>query len=139
MGSTVEVIPLGFLQRFLYGRYGGDDLGRALIAAYLVTYVVALLTPWKALYFVSAALAAWGLFRMLSRDLEKRRRENEKYLTLTAPVRGWLRRRRMIRTDKAHRYFKCPHCGQQLRVPRVSGTMKITCRACGTVFEEKVK
>ncbi len=134
-----EVILLGFLQRFLYGRYGGDHLGRALIAAYLVLYCLALLTRLAPLSWAAFALAFWCIFRMLSRNTAKRRRENEKYLALTAPLRGWLRRRRMIRTDKDHRYFKCPNCGQQLRVPRVNGKIKITCRACGTVFEENAK
>ncbi len=130
---------MGFLQRFLYGRYGGDNLGRALMAAYLVLYLVGLLARWSVLSWLSLLIAAWCIFRMLSRNIAARRRENEKYLALTAPLRGWLRRRRMIRTDKTHRYFKCPNCGQQLRVPKVSGTIKITCRACGTVFEETMK
>lgn len=130
---------MGFLQRFMYGRYGGDNLGRALIAVYFVLYLAGLLTRWSILVYLSAAAAAWCIFRMLSRNVEKRRRENAKYLAVTAPLRNWLRRRRAIRTDKTHRYFKCPNCGQQLRVPRVSGKIKITCRACGTVFEEKVK
>ena len=109
------------------------------MAAYLVLYLAALITRWDILYLVGVPFAVWCIFRMLSRSIAKRRRENEKYLALTAPLRGWLRRRRMIRTDKAHRYFKCPNCGPQLRVPRVNGTIKITCRACGTVFEEKIK
>lgn len=130
---------MGFLQRFLYGRYGGDNLGRALMVGYLVLYLVGLFTHWLPLSLLGTALAVWCIFRMLSRNISARRRENDKYLALTAPLRSWLRRRRMIRTDKSHRYFKCPNCGQQLRVPKVSGTIKITCRACGTVFEETMK
>lgn len=123
----------------MYGRYGGDNLGRALLAAYFVLYLVGLLARWDALCVLSLLPAGWCVFRSLSRNIPKRRRENDKYLALTSPLRGWLRRRRQRRADKAHCYFKCPNCGQQLRVPRVSGKMKITCRACGTVFEEKVK
>ena len=130
---------MGFLQRFLYGRYGGDKLGRALLVTYLAMYLVGLLARWDILCFLSIIPAGWCLFRMLSRNISARRRENDKYLALTAPLRSRLHRRRRIRADKAHRYFKCPNCGQQLRVPKVSGTLKITCRACGTVFEEKVK
>lgn len=130
---------MGFLQRFFYGRYGGDNLGRALMAAYLVLYLVGFLARWSVLSWLSLLVAAWCIFRMLSRNISARRRENDKYLALTARPRNWLRRRRMVRNDKTHRYFKCPNCGQQLRVPKVRGTIKITCRACGTVFEEKMK
>lgn len=123
----------------MYGRYGGDNLGRALLVVYIALYLIGLFTRWSVFVWLSAAAAAWCIFRMLSRNVDKRRRENSKYLALTAPLRGWLHRRRMIRSDKSHRYFKCPNCGQQLRVPRVCGKLKITCRACGTVFEENVK
>lgn len=109
------------------------------MVGYLVLYLVGLFTHWLPLSLLGASLAVWCIFRMLSRNIAARRRENAKYLALTAPLRSWLRRRHAIRTDKAHRYFKCPNCGQQLRVPRVSGKIKITCRACGTVFEETMK
>ena len=130
---------MGFLRRFLYGRYGGDNLGRALMAAYLATYLIGLLARWGALCILSLLPAGWCLFRMLSRNLSARRRENDIYLALTAAPRRFLRAGGRIHGDKTHRYFKCPNCGQQLRVPRVSGTLKITCRACGAVFEEKIK
>ncbi len=109
------------------------------MAAYLATYLIGLLARWGALCILSLLPAGWCLFRMLSRNLSARRRENDRYLALTAAPRRFLRRQRAIHGDKTHRYFKCPNCGQQLRVPRVSGTLKITCRACGAVFEEKIK
>ena len=39
--------------------------------------------------------------------------------------------------DREHRYFKCPNCGQQMRVPRGKGRITVHCRSCGAVFEEK--
>ena len=39
-------------------------------------------------------------------------------------------------TDEAHKYFKCPVCGQHLRVPRGAGKIRVTCRVCGAQFEE---
>ena len=107
------------------------------MVAYLVLYLVGLLARWSVLSWLSLLIAAWCIFRMLSRNIAARRRENEKYLALTAPLRGWLRRRRMIRTDKTHRYFKCPNCGQQMRVPRGKGRITVHCRSCGATFEEK--
>ena len=56
---------MGFLRRFLYGRYGGDNLGRALMAAYLATYLIGLLARWGALCILSLLPAGWCLFRML--------------------------------------------------------------------------
>lgn len=125
------------LQRFMYGRYGTDQLHIFLIVAYLVLLVLSMLPGLGLLEIVSLALLVWSLFRMLSRNYTARRAENAKFLKLAGPVIRWYRLRRTIRQDKEHRYFKCPNCGQQLRVPRGKGTIRVTCRGCGASFQEK--
>ena len=35
------------------------------------------------------------------------------------------------------RYFSCPHCRQQVRVPKGRGKISITCPKCGTQFIKK--
>ena len=80
---------------------------------------------------------AVALFRLLSRNLARRREENVRFLQAIAPLVRWLRLQRTIRRDKEHRYFKCPNCGQQLRVPRGKGKITVTCRGCGASFQEK--
>ena len=77
------------------------------------------------------------LFRLLSRNISRRRAENAKFLQLTGPVIRWLRLQRTIHRDKEHRYFKCPNCGQYLRVPRGKGKITVNCRNCGASFEER--
>ena len=34
-------------------------------------------------------------------------------------------------------YFRCPTCGQQMRIPRGVGKVKITCKGCSSEFEMK--
>lgn len=128
---------MNFLQKFMYGRYGGDQLGRFTMVLYLVLYFAALLLDRTGLYLLSFITAGITLFRLLSRNIPKRQEENRKFLAKTAPIRSWWRGVRQRSTDKDHKYFKCPHCGQRLRVPRGRGTIRVTCRVCGTVFEEK--
>ena len=82
-------------------------------------------------------LLAWCLFRMLSRNFEKRRAENAAFLRAVGPFLRWYKLRRCIHRDKEHCYFTCPNCKQQLRVPRGKGKIHVTCRNCGTVFEKK--
>lgn len=125
------------LARFMYGRYGQDQLNLFLLASYLVLYFIYVLTRFVPLYWASLALLAWTLFRLLSRNAPRRRAENAKFLQLIGPIQRWLHLRRTIYRDKEHCYFKCPHCGQQLRVPRGKGKITVTCRACGASFEEK--
>ena len=125
------------IQRFMYGRYGNDPLNLFLIGLYLLLYLVYLFTRFDLFYLAGFALLAWSLFRLLSRNIERRRAENARFLRSVNPLLGWLRLRRTIRRDKEHLYFKCPNCGQQLRVPRGRGDITVTCRSCGAKFQEK--
>ena len=125
------------LARFMYGRYGQDQLNLCLLVSYLLLYLVYVFTRFIPLSWLSWALLCWTLFRMLSRNAPRRRAENAKFLELIGPVQRWFHLRRTIYKDKEHCYFKCPHCGQQLRVPRGKGKITVTCRACGASFEEK--
>ena len=125
------------LQRFMYGRYGNDQLNMVLVLLSLALYLVFVVTSWTFLYAVSFMLMAAALFRCLSRNYDRRRAENGKFLSLVQPVTRWYRLRRTIRRDKDHCYFKCPNCGQQLRVPRGKGRITVTCRGCGATFQEK--
>lgn len=133
-----------WLSRFMAGRYGGDQLNMFMIVAYLVLYFASLITGWARLDVLSVILNSIALillfitlFRMLSRNLERRRAENTRFLQLVRPIHRKLKGCRTRMQDKEHRYFKCPNCGQQMRVPRGKGRITVHCRSCGATFEEK--
>ena len=125
------------LQRFMYGRYGSDQLNVFLMVSYLLLLLLSILPGLDFLELISFVLVAITLFRTLSRNLTARRAENAKFLRLTAPLTRWYRLKRTILRDKEHRYFKCPSCGQQLRVPKGKGRITVNCRSCGSRFQEK--
>lgn len=125
------------IQRFMYGRYGNDQFGFFLIGLYCVLFLLSVLTDIGALQLVGEIAIVYALFRMLSRNTYKRREENAKFLKKANPILKWLRLQQTIRKDKDHRYFKCPSCSQQLRVPRGKGKITVTCRSCGASFQEK--
>ena len=124
------------IQRFMYGRYGNDQLNLFLIIVYLCLYLVFALTGFLPLYWVCLVLVVVSLFRLLSHNISARQRENSRFMRLAGPVLQWFRFQRTIHRDKEHRYFKCPNCGQQLRVPRGKGRITVTCRSCGASFQE---
>jgi len=125
------------IQRFMYGRYGSDQLNQFLTITYLVLFFLYFVTGFDLFNILCTVLIFVVLFRMLSRNLPKRREENLKFLRKADPAIRWFRLQRTIRRDKEHRYFKCPSCGQQLRVPRGKGKITVTCRGCGASFQEK--
>lgn len=124
-------------QRFMYGRYGNDQLNTALVVLYLILWLLEMITHFSLFGLLSTILVFVVLFRMLSRNLYKRREENVKFLRRADPAIRWYRLQRTMRRDKDHIYFKCPNCSQQLRVPRGKGKITVTCRSCGASFQEK--
>ena len=126
-----------WLSRFMAGRYGGDQLNLFLIALYLVLYVVFLFTRLLALELLGTVALVVSLLRTLSRNVERRRAENARFLQLVRPLQRWWTTSRARAHDREHRYFKCPNCGQNMRVPRGKGRITVHCRTCGAAFEEK--
>ena len=127
-----------WLGRFMAGRYGPDQLNIALIIAGVVCGIIADITRFMTLTLIAYAAIIYALVRLLSRKIEKRRRENDRFLTLWWPIRQkLLARRDRFRDRKAYRFFKCPSCGKTLRVPRNKGRIQITCPKCGERFIKK--
>lgn len=134
-----------FLSRVMYGRYGTDQLNLFLLGVWVALYAVSLalslfhkVLPAQILNLVAYGIIIWSLFRMLSRNYDRRRRENEFFLEKVSPLTHTIRQYRAQRRDKDHRYFRCPSCGAVLRVPKMTGKVNITCRSCGTVFQKKL-
>lgn len=127
----------GFLSRFMAGRYGNDQLNLTLMVAYLALYLISILTHFTVLYWVALVLVIVSLFRCFSRQIERRRAENVRYLQMIRPLQRSFKTFRLRVKDRDHRYFKCPNCKQQMRVPRGKGRITVHCRSCGTTFEEK--
>lgn len=128
---------MNWLRRMMYGRYGGDQLSWFLLAVYVVLSLLSGLPHLGILSWVALAVLVWSFFRMFSRRYDRRRAENARFLSLAGPALRWLKMRRTILRDREHRYFRCPNCGQYLRVPRGKGRITINCRSCGVSFEEK--
>lgn len=128
---------IGWFQRFMSGRYGYDRFNRFLSIASLVLFVAGLLFS-PLLYWLGILTLGYCYFRMLSRNIQKRYQENAKYMALENKAAGWFSTRRVrFKQRGQYRYFRCPHCRQELRVPRGKGRISITCPKCGTQFVKK--
>ena len=126
---------MSFLQRFFYGRNGVDQLNMVLaIAALALTLLSQFIFQNLFVFFGYAALGLC-VFRMVSRNVEKRRKENAQFLALVSRFRGKTPRNG---NQGNFCYLKCPGCQQTVRVPRGKGKVKITCSRCGRVFYEDV-
>lgn len=126
------------LMRFMRGRYGTDRLGLALMGAALVFSVIALWTRYWA-SIVALILLLITAFRMLSKNIPARQREEQAFLALIAKPLAFTRRRRtMWENRKTKAYVRCPHCHTQFALPKGKGKLRATCPKCGEKSEHTV-
>lgn len=131
------------LLQFMVGRYGFDQFYRFQLACGVICFFlsslfqkVAVLN--KLLYVAAVAMLAWALYRALSRNVEKRYLENLHYLELLGSMQRKLRiSKEKFQQRKEFKFFVCPNCKTNLRVPRGKGKVNITCSKCGTRFQGK--
>ena len=129
---------------FMYGRYGVDELSRALLVVYLVLAVVMLFIPNVIARMIinafSLVLCIFMFYRMFSKNISRRTAENQKYLRARRKIKEWfLLRHNKWKYRKTHVYRKCPHCGVQIRLPRVKGEHRCACPKCGDSFGVNIK
>lgn len=129
------------LARFMIGRNGNDQLNLFLLGLDVALLIAASFVrggAGRALYLLTFALLGLTYFRMLSRNLVRRRQENARYLHFQYRLSAWvkLRREKWVQR-KDYKFFTCPSCKTTLRVPRGHGKIKIVCRKCGNSFTGK--
>ena len=123
------------------GRYGGDAFSNFLSLAALVVVVFGLFVPGlfgMLLGWLGWAALIYSYYRIFSRNIPKRAAENRWFLAQRYAVQQrFASARTRFAQRKVYRYFRCPRCRQQLRVPRGRGRISITCPKCGTSFIKK--
>lgn len=137
------------LRSFMMGRNGADHLSMALLWTGLICYLVggivgsiqvSVIFPLLGMLLNLLGFAAYvySLFRVFSRNIEKRRAENRRYVTM-AEKKKTERRQAKVRFQnrKTYKYFKCPGCKAWLRLSRGKGVVTITCSRCHTSFTQK--
>lgn len=131
---------MGKLRQFMQGRYGSDALNIFLIVlGGIVTIILSVFVPMQYYYLRSIGTVFYiiALVRSLSKNCEKRRKENAKFLELSKPWRVFIMKKISQYQDKDHKYYNCPQCHRTLRVPKGRGKINISCPHCSKQFKKK--
>ena len=130
--------------RFMYGRNGMDYLNRTLFWGYIGVFLAQILFNILRLGVPALICEAllWPLmllilFRMFSKNLPKRRAENQKFWNWWRGVKSRNAGAKARHADKDHKYFTCKTCGTICRVPVGKGKIIITCPKCGAQIHGK--
>ncbi len=126
------------LMQFMSGRYGIDHMFYMLFA---ISAVIAFINCFLRLFVIQLivyAIIGYAFFRVLSKNIYARQKENERALFLFNKAKKYFATRRYRRADTSHIYKKCPYCKATLRLPRRKGKHTTVCPKCGKEFKVRV-
>ncbi|MBS5451491.1 MAG: zinc ribbon domain-containing protein [Coriobacteriia bacterium] len=145
-------------RNFMSHRNGPDQLSRDLLILAIIVIIISVFLKDAArgiVLFIGIVVLGYSYFRLFSGNIAARSRENEAYIAKRNQIFGKFHgplgkaqaagekakaagaKAARQAKDKDHRYFACPKCGQQVRVPKGAGKIRVTCPKCGEKFERK--
>ena len=118
-----------------YGAYGTDRFTRFLIVLFLIVFVITSFTKIKIDQIFPTVIIVYTYFRLLSRNIPARYRENELYAHFASRALSRFSTLKLTLNDrKANHIYKCPTCGQKIRIPRGKGRIMVRCPRCTGEF-----
>lgn len=130
--------------KFMQGRYGVDDFSRFIMGVALTLIILTMVVTMfnrnvgSILDFLGIAAIVYAYFRILSRNIQQRYAENQKYLQVTSKFRlRFNKEKNLMKQRKTHHIYSCPGCGQKIRIPRGKGKIEIECPKCHTKFVKR--
>jgi len=121
------------IRKFMYGRYGPDELYRFQLLLYFITLLVGIFVRSKILSVIQLLLIASILFRPMSKKIYKRSNENVRFLKIKDKMTKPFTNIKRNFNDKDHIYKKCHKCKTTLKLPLPSkrGIKHAKCPHCG--------
>ena len=124
---------------FMQGRYGNDKLNMFLLFLAGVVYVINLFVRSSWLFIVMMLPVILYTVRALSKNINKRVYENNKFNSIFSAVSNFFKRQYYkLRDFKTHRYVKCPYCKSHLRLKKRTGHQTIHCPRCNEDFKKNI-
>ncbi|MGN0436959.1 MAG: hypothetical protein ACI4F4_00425 [Lachnospiraceae bacterium] len=122
-------------------RGGLDELNNFIMLVGFVFIVISLLTQKGIFTILGALFVVICYYRMFSKKLEKRHKENDFYMRYMGTVVNFVRLQKLklkmfvkSKKDKEYVYFVCSTCRQVIRVPKGKNKVSIRCPKCGATF-----
>lgn len=128
------------IQRFMYGRNGIDGLGLATILLAFVSQSIFTFTLIKVFSLINLVLVILFIYRILSKNLYKRRKENAVFMKFFGSVSKYFKSASSLARERAivkdtHKIYVCPKCKRRLKVPKGKGKIEIKCPCSHKFFK----
>lgn len=126
------------IQKFMIGRYGVDEFSKFLLGISTILLLISILKGYTIIYLLALFSLVYSYYRIFSKNYTKRYGENILYLKEKAKLINLFNKKKSrVEQYKTHKFFKCPSCRQELRVPRGKGLITITCPKCKNKFDKR--
>ena len=135
---------------FMYGRNGIDAFYHFLLWTIIILTLLNLFVKSSVISCIESLILIYAIFRVFSRNVYRRQKENQIYLSAVAKIRRFFAKiKRKItsvlslakskwRDRKTHVYKKCPKCKNTLRLPKVKGKHTAACPCCDNRFDVRI-
>lgn len=138
-GDTLNKF-IGKLYKFMYGRYGIDELYKLGLVVCIVLSFINIFLDNRIISVIETLLIVIIVYRSMSRNIVKRRYENKKYLGFKKKIKNKFSLIKRKWYDRnTHIYKKCPKCKTVLRLPLKKGIHTCKCPTCHNKFEVKCR
>lgn len=119
--------------RLVSQRYGTDELYFFLFG---ITVCILLLNLALDSFFIpviAIALFTYTVYRALSLDFKRRKKENEGYLRIVGKIKApVLRQINTYKLKDTYTISKCKKCSAVIYAPKENKVTRVTCSRCGT-------
>ena len=125
-------------------RYGLDGYNVFLLILAAALMIIGVITS-REKYFgvllmgVALYFAVKAFLRFMSKDSDKCRAQNDKFLSFGRYILNvlFVRPFRAIKEGKKYRFLICPSCSTLMRLPKGEGHIEVKCPVCGKKFVAK--
>ena len=117
-------------RKFMYGRYGVDELYNFLLKIYLILFIINIFINNKFISILELFLVVIIMFRFFSKNINVRKKENQLFLKLKNSLK-------LFNNYKdGYIYKKCPKCKKLLKLPLPykRGIKSVICPKCNKKF-----
>lgn len=125
------------IRQLMQGRNGIDKITVAMLVLYSVLSFVKIFLRYTPIAYIIVAviqysLIAYAVFRVMSKNLQKRYSENFKFEQLLLRWKPYTDRLKLrIQFARTHRFRQCRGCGEFLRFKKGRGKRNTVCPKCG--------
>ncbi|WP_062532709.1 zinc ribbon domain-containing protein [Jeotgalibaca dankookensis] len=136
---------VSWVQNIMRQANGFDDLSRFLLKTGAIIGIIGMLFRVNLFLWLGFILILFMYIRTFSKDRQKYYQQNRFYHKQRNKIINFFngqknlvsKKQDQFKQRKTYRFYKCPNCGQKVRVPKGKGKIAITCPACSEKFVKK--